>query len=357
MTALFLLCYYIIVINKDKTVLVVDDNISIRTFLIQTFEKAGYSVLNAVHGKDALALLSENTVDLITLDADMPVMDGFSTCEKIRANPKTSSLPVIMITAYNTASEIQRGFKAGVSEYLMKPIKRDELLSLVSAYFMSDSLTAIGKVAIISQEGPLRSIVDSAVRQNNFTPIFYNTIEELLESSSELEMIIIDVLEGSSNIQNSLQRINQEKKGIPIIILSDDSASETIVNAYMHGVSEYMLKPFETKVLSAKILSLYRANKFHIVKEENRIKNSRMGLLRELYVTLAHHINNILCALNLRLEHLHSKATNEKQRSIVKDLKEDAKKIESIIEKLENISKSDDIPLETYFDDIKMIKL
>ena len=343
--------------NRKKTILVVDDNRTTLALLHKIFEKAGYSVLTAQNGKEALNILSNGSVDLVTLDADMPIADGFSTCRKIRENPKTASLPVLMITGYDSAEEIMRGFEAGVSDYLVKPVTKDELLPLVSAYFSLSSLSVIGKIAVVCDERATRAVIDYALRRNGFKGSFYDTLDGLLEDGETIDKIILDIPDEEEDIKDKIQNVRRRFRSHPLIVLSSDSSSQAAVNAYLHGASEYMVKPFNARVLAAKVLSMYRANRYQAMLEENRVKTGRIDLLHQLYTTLAHHINNVLCSLNLRLELMDMGASNEKLHSTISDLKGDVKKVQEVLSKLEEIVNNEEIPLKTYLDDIQMIEL
>jgi DNA-binding response OmpR family regulator len=343
--------------KPKKTILVVDDNRTTVALLRKIFEKTGYRVLTGQNGEEALSILADESVDLVTLDADMPVADGFSTCRKIRENPKTASLPVIMITAHDTAEEITRGFEAGVSDYLVKPVKKDELLPLVSAYFSQTSLSVTAKIAVVCAEQATRAIIDSALLRNGFKGFFFDTVDGLLEQGGTVDKLILDIPEKEKDIAGTIQKVRRKFRTHPLIVLSSDSSSQTAVNAYLHGASEYMIKPFNARVLAAKVLSMYRANRYQAVQEENRVKTGRIDLLQQLYTTLAHHINNILCSLSLRIEFIDTKISDNKMRSTIGDMKGDVKKIQNVLSRLEELIDEEEIPLKTYINDIKMIEL
>jgi DNA-binding response OmpR family regulator len=343
--------------NPKRTILAVDDNRTTLALLRKIFEKTGYRVLTGQNGDEALDILANQSVDIVTLDADMPVADGFSTCRKIRENPKTASLPVIMITANDTAEEVMRGFEAGVSDYLVKPIKKDELLSLISAYFSQNPLSATEKIAVVCAEQATRAIIDYALLRNGFKGFFFDTVDGLLTQGGTVDKLILDIPEGEKDITDIIRKVRRKFRSHPLIVLSSDSSPQAAVNAYLHGASEYLIKPFNTRILAAKVLSIYRANRYKAVREENRVKTGRIDLLHQLYTTLSHHINNILCSLSLRIEFIDTKVSDSTIHSTIGDMKGDVKKIQDVLSKLEEIVDEEEIPLETYLDDIQMIDL
>jgi diguanylate cyclase (GGDEF)-like protein len=103
-------------------VLVVDDDRSTRSSLRNTLQRDGFRVEEAADGAQALQMLKRIQPDVILMDAVMPVMDGFLCCEKMRDIPGASSIPVLMITALEDKSSVERAFAAGASDYIPKPI-------------------------------------------------------------------------------------------------------------------------------------------------------------------------------------------------------------------------------------------
>ena len=112
--------------GKD-TLLIVDDSPDDIRFLMENL-KDDYSVLVATSGMEALETADSNAdISLILLDVTMPDLDGYSTCEKLKANPATQAMDVIFVTASSTLEEKLRGYDLGASDYLIKPVSPEEL--------------------------------------------------------------------------------------------------------------------------------------------------------------------------------------------------------------------------------------
>ena len=103
-------------------VLVVDDDRSTRSTLRHTLQRDGFRVEEAADGQQALAMLARFQPDVILMDAMMPVMDGFTACARMRELPNAGEIPVLMITALQDNSSVERAFAAGASDYIPKPI-------------------------------------------------------------------------------------------------------------------------------------------------------------------------------------------------------------------------------------------
>ena len=115
-------------------VLVVDDSPDTLGFLTEAIERSGATVLIAVAGDLALALVDEVTPDVILLDAVMPGMDGFETCRRLKAKPHLSGVPVIFMTGLSETEHIVRGLDAGGVDYVTKPIAPDEILARIRTH-------------------------------------------------------------------------------------------------------------------------------------------------------------------------------------------------------------------------------
>ena len=113
------------------SILVVDDSAFQRSRLKDLLQSAGYAILEAGNGQEALDVLEKTMVDLILLDVVMPVMDGCKLCEIVKSSPAMRPIPVIMVTSLQSREDKLRGIEAGADEYLRKPWSALELLARV----------------------------------------------------------------------------------------------------------------------------------------------------------------------------------------------------------------------------------
>ena len=119
--------------DRPPVILAADDDDDILQLVVFRLERSGYTVLQARDGQEALALAAEHRPDLAVLDVMMPKMDGFEVTRRLRADPATSRMPIIMLTARVQDADVQEGFDAGADDYLRKPFSPQELRARVQA--------------------------------------------------------------------------------------------------------------------------------------------------------------------------------------------------------------------------------
>jgi two-component system, chemotaxis family, chemotaxis protein CheY len=115
----------------NKTIMTVDDSASIRQAVTFTLTQAGYDVMQASDGKEAIAKLGGSPVRLVLTDLNMPNMDGIGLIKWIRSQPSYRFMPVIMLTTESQESKKQEGKAAGATGWIIKPFKPEQLVAVI----------------------------------------------------------------------------------------------------------------------------------------------------------------------------------------------------------------------------------
>jgi len=129
-------------------VLLVDDTPSSLGHLYQSLESAGYSVVVALDGQSALERLEMVLVDAVLLDAVMPGLSGFETCQRIKANPNLAHLPVIFMTGLAETEHIVTAFDSGGVDYVVKPVRVEEVLARLQAHIRNARVARLAREAV-----------------------------------------------------------------------------------------------------------------------------------------------------------------------------------------------------------------
>jgi signal transduction histidine kinase len=127
--------------SSPELILVVDDTPANLEVICETLSDAGYFVATAINGERALKRVQAYPPDLILLDVQMPGIDGFETCKRLKAEPKTASIPIIFMTALSDAQSKEKGFVLGAVDYITKPFQEQEVLARVKTHLQLRQLT------------------------------------------------------------------------------------------------------------------------------------------------------------------------------------------------------------------------
>ena len=152
--------------SQPAKILVVDDTPANLALVLDALGAAGHELLVAESGRGALALLDHNVPDLILLDVVMPGMNGFVTCEKLKARPECRDVPVLFMTALDEPEQKVRAFEAGAVDYITKPVHVPEVLARITAHLQIRSLqkSLADELALrVEAENQLAHSLDRAV--------------------------------------------------------------------------------------------------------------------------------------------------------------------------------------------------
>jgi len=274
-------------------ILVVDD-IPANVKLLEARLVAEYfDVLTAADGYEALAICERNQVDIILLDVMMPDLNGFEVCERLKANQKTSHIPVVMVTALDQPADRVRGLKAGADDFLTKPVNDLQLISRVKSLLrlktLSDELriraeTAqtmgiddllragegraedAGQVLLVdgranSQERIIRTlkpIADITAISDPQAALF-----EAAENAFELVIVNTNFDDYDPLRLCSQFRSLERTRFLPILIVTDQGDDEMVIRALDLGVNDYIVRPLDPNELVARSLTQIRRKRYN----------------------------------------------------------------------------------------------
>jgi len=118
----------------SQCILVVEDQEDNRQILRDLLSSAGYEMMEAENGEEALAALAKRRPDLILMDIQLPVMDGYEATRRIKADPALRAIPIIVVTSYALSGDQEKAFAAGCNAYVTKPFSPRQLLAKIREY-------------------------------------------------------------------------------------------------------------------------------------------------------------------------------------------------------------------------------
>lgn len=173
--------------SENPSILVVDDERDLVELMTVNLEAAGYRVLPAHSGDEALAKASEHLPNLIILDLMMPGLSGIEVARRLRANPRTTGVPIIMLTARAAEADQIVGLSVGADDYITKPFSPRELLSRINAVLRraappSDEPLVAGDLRL----DPVSHRVFVGVQEINLGPTEYRLLKFLMENADRV---------------------------------------------------------------------------------------------------------------------------------------------------------------------------
>jgi two-component system, OmpR family, alkaline phosphatase synthesis response regulator PhoP len=127
--------------NEKPLILVVDDNEQNLELIVAYLEDVNCRTISAGNGTEALEIIREKTPDLVLLDVMMPKISGFEVCRRMKSDPQTADIPVIMVTALNEMADIEKAINSGTDDFLSKPVNKWELITRVKTMLKLKHLT------------------------------------------------------------------------------------------------------------------------------------------------------------------------------------------------------------------------
>ncbi len=282
-------------------ILVVDDSSMVRMTLREELEAGGYQVMEAESGLEALVRISGTSPpDLITLDVEMPRLNGWDTCRKLRSphysrlfsHKKDGRLPIVFVTGQDNMEDRKKGFEVGAADFISKPFSRGELLEAVDRILKPVSLSE-GMTALVVEDNALaRKIVADTLTQEGLFVIEAEDGQEGYEifshRSDEIDVVITDLFMPRMNGDVLSRKIRREldRCDLPIICLTAMPDQSELLKVFKAGVSDYLVKPFAKEELLARItvhLERYRLSR-QLKEKINDLKLSNEKI-RKLSIT------------------------------------------------------------------------
>jgi two-component system, cell cycle response regulator len=273
-------------------VLVVDD-VPANVRLLEARLSAEYfDVITAMNGKEALAICERAECDLVLLDVMMPDMDGLEVCRRLKSNPATHHIPVVMVTALDQPSDKVRGLEAGADDFLTKPIAELALIARVRSLGRLKMVTDELRMRVqtsreIGIEAPEREAVADTGRQGRVLlvddrPSSYERIAAMLGAEHTVDIepdpnqALFHAAEGhhdllivSLGLENydalrlcSQVRSLDRTRNLPILAITEPDNTARMLRGLEIGVNDYLLRPVDKNELLARVRTQVRKRRY-----------------------------------------------------------------------------------------------
>jgi len=273
-------------------VLIVDDLLPNIKLLEARLSAEYFDVITATNGVEALELCQDGRCDIVLLDVMMPGMDGFEVCRRLKSNPDTLHLPVVMVTALDQPADRVRGLEAGADDFLTKPVDEIALIarvrSLARLKVMLDELRARANTSAnlglmdaatriaegAADGGRILLVEDRASSSERIVAALRDLHSVDVESSPQDALIKAaengyDLVVASLNLANfdalrlcSQLRSLERTRSLPILLLADMEDRPRILRGLDLGVNDYVMRPIDRNELVARVRTQLRRKRY-----------------------------------------------------------------------------------------------
>jgi CheY-like chemotaxis protein/class 3 adenylate cyclase len=264
-------------------VLLVDDSDLIHRHTLPILQAEGYEVVEAWDGEQALALCAEQRFDLILTDVEMPKLDGWELCRRIKSDPKTSHIPVVICSSLGEASHLEKGFDLGADEYLVKPVVPEELIGRLQSLLASKMLSQRPeRLLVVDDSAAIRHLVSDCLKRQGFKVTTAVDGQDGFEKaqSEKFHLILTDYdmprMTGFELVV-ALRR-SEQTRDIPIVMLTARDTKRDQAQMRAAGLNSYLVKPFGTDKCIALVERVLAERRLALYKEASRFYQSEASV-------------------------------------------------------------------------------
>lgn len=274
----------------DPRILIVDDSVTIRKALLKQLKSLGAVVTQAEDGAEGLAVAKERAgqFDLIISDVDMPNMNGFEMCEAIKSNPKTGSMPVLILSSRDRDEDIERGFRVGADGYLTKSGGPNQFLTNVREFLDKLDVIRDRMVLVVDDSGYIRKTVAGALSRAGYKVETAENglaaLEFLSGAEKHPDLIISDIDMPVMNGFQFCRRVQSDPalENIPFLTMSSHDDSAHIRRMYQLGAAAYIVKPFSMEQLLHTVEKLLSDHFQNLLLEKERLRHEHSLMLSSI---------------------------------------------------------------------------
>jgi two-component system cell cycle response regulator len=238
-------------------VLVADDSAAQRACVRQELQTLGLEVAEASNGIEALRLVHSFKPDLVTLDIEMPTLNGYRVLDQLRAQEPTMTLPVIMVSGRPSEAERLRSLEAGAFAYFTKPFPKGELCKLVSELLARVEANRETTIYCVEPDEDMRAQIAARLKTHGYRCHCYASATDLLTAlgDASCDVLLLDLHLPHRETYQILDYLKQEPRHLATapIGLTRFGDRKDIVNAFQMGVADFIRKPFYGEELLARV--------------------------------------------------------------------------------------------------------
>lgn len=259
-------------------VLLVDDSDLIHRHTRPILQAEGYEVVEAWDGEEGLALCAKRLPDLILTDVEMPKLDGWELCRRIKQDPKTEHIPVVICSSLGAASDLEKGFDLGADEYLVKPVVPEELVGRLQALLATKMLSERERLLVVDDSAAIRHLVADCLKRQGFQVTTavdgQDGLEKARQTKPDLILTDYDMPRMTGFELVVALRRNEQTRDIPIVMLTARDTKRDQAQMRAAGLNSYLVKPFGTDKCIALVERVLAEKRLVFYKKASRLYTS-----------------------------------------------------------------------------------
>ncbi len=290
--------------QEKKKILIVEDSLTMRTIIQREFNDKDFEIKEAKNGLVALETIRDSYIpDLITLDIDMPKLNGFDTCARLYSDEyakyfphlKDHRVPIIFVTSSDNLKDRRRGFELGASDFVTKPFETGELLKLVSkTLFPDDRLRGITAL-LVDDSKSARMVVSMGLTGEGITVIEAEdgarAFEIMCNKMNQIDIVVTDIEMPGMSGGELCEKIRKELGllDIPIIFFTGIADRSKLLEVFQAGGTDYLVKPFIKEEMIARILVQVEKTQLNrLLRKSVNDMRDHMQIKNDMIAVLSH---------------------------------------------------------------------
>ncbi|HQJ09359.1 MAG TPA: response regulator, partial [Deltaproteobacteria bacterium] len=282
---------------KDLRVLIVDDSAVVRSVLSKELLRSGVNAVQAENGRQAFNMALAREFDLIITDIEMPFMDGIELCRRLKSNPKTRQIPIVILSSLDSEKDIQRGYKAGASTYISKSQAKDSLIETIETVLQKTTFQRGRLILVVDDSLTVRTLVERGLKEVGFEVVKAENGQaglNLLKNGVRPDLILSDIDMPVMNGEEFCRNVHSDPvlASIPFVVLSANNDRPIMRRMLQLGADAYLVKPFNVDQLVITVEKLLSDKLLLLHKEKERLEAEQKLILAS--------ITSLCCALEAR---------------------------------------------------------
>ncbi len=269
--------------DHQAHILIVDDSSIVLTALTRQLEVYGARITQAGDGEQAWEAALCTDFDLIITDVEMPRLDGFGLCRRLKSNARTRGIPVIILSALETDKDIEQGFSAGAAAYVSKSEAHLQLNGVIEKVLKQSLFSRSHCILVVDDSSTIRQLVSKALEEAGFQVMTAENGRQALKRINEHrpDLIISDINMPEMNGIEFCKKIHSDPNlaVIPFLIMSTNS-DRAIMRRMLHwGAASYLVKPFNLEQIVITVERMLADHILILLKEKERLDAEQKMML------------------------------------------------------------------------------